>query len=68
MRPARVDHLGTLDPFATGLLPILIGEATKLAPFLQDGEKEYEGVYPARVETDAFDRPAPRFKTSRFRR
>ncbi|MBV8053865.1 MAG: hypothetical protein JO071_01345 [Deltaproteobacteria bacterium] len=30
---ARVGHLGTLDPFATGILPILIGEGTKLAPF-----------------------------------
>lgn len=56
VRPARVGHLGTLDPFATGLLPILIGEATKLAPFLQDGEKEYEGVVRLGVETDTLDR------------
>ena len=48
VRPARVGHLGTLDPFATGLLPILIGEATKLAPFLQDGEKRVRGYDPAR--------------------
>ena len=38
VRPARVGHLGTLDPFATGVLPILIGEATKLAPFLHEGK------------------------------
>jgi tRNA pseudouridine55 synthase len=56
VRPARVGHLGTLDPFATGLLPILIGEATKLAPFLQDGEKEYEGVIRLGIETDTLDR------------
>ncbi|HVA84446.1 MAG TPA: tRNA pseudouridine(55) synthase TruB [Candidatus Binataceae bacterium] len=56
VRPARVGHLGTLDPFATGVLPILIGEATKLAPFLQDGEKEYEGVIRLGVETDTLDR------------
>ncbi len=55
VRPARVGHLGTLDPFATGLLPILIGEATKLAPFLQDGEKEYEGVIALGVATDTLD-------------
>ncbi len=55
VRPARVGHLGTLDPFATGLLPILIGEATKLAPFLQDGEKEYEGVIRLGVATDTLD-------------
>ncbi len=55
VRPARVGHLGTLDPFATGLLPILIGEATKLAPFLQDAEKEYAGVIQLGVETDTLD-------------
>lgn len=55
VRPARVGHLGTLDPFATGLLPILIGEATKLAPFLQDAEKEYAGVIRLGVETDTLD-------------
>jgi tRNA pseudouridine55 synthase len=37
----RVGHAGTLDPLATGVLPICLGEATKLVPFLQDGEKEY---------------------------
>ncbi len=51
----RVGHLGTLDPFATGLLPILIGEATKLAPFLQEGEKEYTGVIRLGTETDTLD-------------
>jgi tRNA pseudouridine55 synthase len=55
LRPARVGHLGTLDPFATGVLPILIGEATKLAPFLQDAEKEYEGVIRLGVRTDTLD-------------
>ncbi len=35
-------HTGTLDPFATGILPIAFGEATKLVPFVTDGEKEYE--------------------------
>lgn len=51
----RVGHLGTLDPFATGLLPILIGEATKLAPFLQEGEKEYVGIIRLGAETDTLD-------------
>ena len=32
-------HTGTLDPFATGVLPIAFGEATKLIPFVTDGEK-----------------------------
>lgn len=37
-------HTGTLDPFATGVLPIAFGEATKLVPFVTDGDKEYEFV------------------------
>lgn len=56
VKPARVGHLGTLDPFATGLLPIMIGEATKLAPFIDSGDKEYEGVIRLGVETDTLDR------------
>ena len=64
VRPARVGHLGTLDPFATGLLPILIGEATKLAPFLQDGEKEYEGVIRLGVATDTLDRTGVEIETA----
>lgn len=64
VRPARVGHLGTLDPFATGLLPILINEATKLAPFLQDGEKEYEGAIRLGVETDTLDRTGAEIQTA----
>jgi len=56
VKPDRVGHLGTLDPFATGLLPIMIGEATKLAPFIEGGDKEYEGTIRLGVETDTLDR------------
>jgi tRNA pseudouridine55 synthase len=56
VKPARVGHLGTLDPFATGLLPIMIGEATKLAPFIDGGDKEYVGLIRLGVETDTLDR------------
>jgi tRNA pseudouridine55 synthase len=55
VKPRRVGHLGTLDPFATGLLPILIGEATKLAPFLEPGRKQYEGIIALGAETDSYD-------------
>jgi tRNA pseudouridine55 synthase len=55
VKPARVGHLGTLDPFATGVLPILIGEATKLAPFLERGDKRYTGLIRLGVETDTLD-------------
>jgi tRNA pseudouridine55 synthase len=56
VKPSRVGHLGTLDPFATGVLPILVGEATKLAPMLEGGEKVYAGVIKLGVETDTLDR------------
>ena len=56
VKPARVGHLGTLDPFATGLLPILVGQGTKLAPFLEKGEKEYRGTIALGAETDTLDR------------
>jgi tRNA pseudouridine55 synthase len=51
----RVGHLGTLDPQATGVLPLAIREATKLVPFLQDAEKSYVGCVRLGVETDTLD-------------
>jgi tRNA pseudouridine55 synthase len=56
VKPARVGHLGTLDPFATGVLPIMVGEGTKLAPMLEGGAKVYEGIIKLGVETDSLDR------------
>ena len=41
LKPQRIGHLGTLDPFATGLLPIMLGGGTKLADSVMDGEKGY---------------------------
>jgi tRNA pseudouridine55 synthase len=40
----RVGHLGTLDPFAAGLLVVVVGRATRLAPYVADWAKSYEGV------------------------
>ena len=40
----RVGHTGTLDPFATGVLPVCVGQATRLARFLTDGEKTYRAT------------------------
>ncbi len=48
-------HTGTLDPFATGVLPIAFGEATKLIPFITDGEKEYEFIIRWGQETNTDD-------------
>jgi tRNA pseudouridine55 synthase len=52
---ARVGHSGTLDPFATGVLILLINGATKLAPFLLDQEKKYLFSVHFGVETDTQD-------------
>ena len=49
LRAPRIGHGGTLDPAATGLLPILIGEATKLTPYLVDLDKEYVATVLAAV-------------------
>lgn len=52
----RVGHAGTLDPFATGLLVIVLGRATRLARFLSGQEKTYEGVVRFGFATDTLDR------------
>jgi tRNA pseudouridine55 synthase len=50
-----VGHLGTLDPMATGVLPLLIGRYTRLAQFLQGGDKLYEGTIRFGFATDTYD-------------
>ncbi len=55
LRTRRVGHGGTLDPMASGVLPICLGEATKLAQFLLDADKEYEATLCFGVETDTYD-------------
>jgi len=55
LRVRKVGHLGTLDPFATGLLPLALGEATKLAQFLLEEPKAYLGTLRLGVETDTLD-------------
>lgn len=57
-------HTGTLDPFATGVLPIAFGEATKLIPFVTDGDKEYEFILKFGVETNTDDTEGEIVKTS----
>jgi tRNA pseudouridine55 synthase len=41
---AKAGHTGNLDPFATGLLPVCLGEATKFSQFLLDADKTYQGL------------------------
>jgi tRNA pseudouridine55 synthase len=52
----KIGYLGTLDPLATGVLPLLLGEGTKLAPFLEAGHKVYEATLHLGVVTDTQDR------------
>jgi len=54
-REKRAGHLGTLDPMATGLLPILLGKATRLASFLEADEKEYSAQIKLGEATDTMD-------------
>ncbi len=51
----KVGHAGTLDPFATGLLIILLGQGTKLSNYLMAGDKAYQATMRLGVETDTQD-------------
>jgi tRNA pseudouridine55 synthase len=51
----RIGHTGTLDPSASGVLPLVIGRATRLARFLSSAEKSYRATIRLGVETDTFD-------------
>src|SRR5260221_7753236 len=50
-----VGHTGTLDPLATGLLPLVLGRATRLASFLTGGDKTYEATIRLGFATDTDD-------------
>lgn len=52
----KVGHTGTLDPMATGVLPLVVGRATRLAQFFQAHDKEYEAELRLGQSTDTFDR------------
>ncbi|MFN0064518.1 MAG: tRNA pseudouridine(55) synthase TruB [Myxococcaceae bacterium] len=51
----KAGHTGTLDPMATGVLPVCVGEATKIAGFILEGDKTYDAVVRLGVETDTLD-------------
>jgi tRNA pseudouridine55 synthase len=56
MRGRKVGHTGTLDPLASGVLPLVIGKATRLAQFLPSAEKEYDAHIELGVTTTTLDR------------
>jgi len=55
LRAKKVGHAGTLDPFATGVLVCLVGQATRLAQFFLTGRKQYEAELCLGIETDTQD-------------
>ena len=55
LKAVKVGHTGTLDPMATGVLPLCINSATRLVQFLMFGEKEYAGCMRLGLETDTQD-------------
>src|SRR3990172_2868611 len=54
-RIKKAGHIGTLDPFATGVLPLALNEGTKLVPFLKEEPKEYEATLKLGEETTTDD-------------
>ena len=55
LREKRIGHTGTLDPLATGVLPLVLGRATRLARFLSGSDKKYEAVITLGIATDTAD-------------
>lgn len=72
---SKAGHTGSLDPLASGLLPLCLGEATKLSSFLLDADKGYEGVCKLGVKTTTADaegeviqtRPVPSLSEAQLR-
>jgi tRNA pseudouridine55 synthase len=56
LKTKRIGHTGTLDPFATGVLVMLVGKATRLAQFLDKDQKAYEATLQFGFQTDTGDR------------
>ncbi len=56
LKTKKIGHTGTLDPFATGVMAVLVGKATRLAQFLDKDEKQYEATLRFGFETDTGDR------------
>jgi tRNA pseudouridine55 synthase len=59
-RTKKIGHLGTLDPIATGVLPLVIGRATRLAQFYTRSDKVYEGMIRFGFATTTYDRTGER--------
>ena len=67
LHPNKIGHAGTLDPLATGVLPIAFGKATRLIPFVMDDQKTYEFTIEWGRETDSDDLAGKEVATSEIR-
>src|SRR6476661_6829207 len=67
LQAKRAGHAGTLDPLASGLLPIALGEATKTVPFVMDGRKVYRFTVRWGEERDTDDAEGKVIATSELR-
>ena len=66
MNPTKIGHAGTLDPDATGLIPIALGEATKAIPYLLKSTKKYEATLMCGLKTDTDDASGNTLKASSY--
>src|SRR5260370_17714615 len=55
LKQKRVGHAGTLDPLASGVLPICVGQATRVAEYLSESGKAYQAVINFGTATDTYD-------------
>lgn len=67
LHPERIGHAGTLDPLATGVLPIALGSATKTIPFVMNGKKTYVFEVSWGMQTETDDREGAVILTSSVR-
>ena len=67
LNPAKIGHAGTLDPLATGILPIAMGDATKVIPYSQDASKTYFFTVKWGEATETEDAEGAVIKTSDYR-
>ena len=67
LHPQKIGHAGTLDPLATGVLPVALGKATRLIPFVMDDTKTYEFDIRWGMETDTDDLAGSEVATSDVR-
>ena len=74
LRIKKVGHTGTLDPLATGVLPLCLGDATRIAGYITEGDKAYDAQVRLGARTDTYDaqgtvletRPVPALDAARL--